>query len=184
MKNIQSRWPNRMMSMLIHFEEKAAQTKSNCEAKAFILMSSLKLMGSHQTAKQRLLQFSLFLLFLFHFWCMCTSVCMVWCLRSLPEQCLPTLFVQHWFFMTLFQPLKASTSISCYACRALTVFLSLSLLLRLSYSMCTHFDHAHKWDAEEWTKRKALRRERKKKITNFEFYVIASTSFSTPVVRI
>lgn len=33
-------------------EKKAAQTKSNCEAKAFILMSSLKLMGSHQTAKQ------------------------------------------------------------------------------------------------------------------------------------
>lgn len=30
----------------------AAQTECFCEARAFILMSSLKLMGSHQTAKQ------------------------------------------------------------------------------------------------------------------------------------
>lgn len=85
-------------------KEKAAQTKSNYEAKAFILMSSLKLMGSHQTAKQGSLLFFFLRLFLIPCPSFAPSVRLSvhgWCLRSLPEQCLPTLFVQQWFFMTL-----------------------------------------------------------------------------------
>lgn len=56
MKYTRSRWPNRMMSMHLIFWKEKCRRKRNvrCEAKAFILMSSLKLMGSHQTAKQRL----------------------------------------------------------------------------------------------------------------------------------